>query len=190
MDKKSIQEQRMKGYFIQAAMEILRGEGIKDLSVRNVAEKAGYSYATLYNYFKDLNELLSLCIAEFLEENKESIITAVKYIPNGKERIAVISYAYIKYFIQYPGIFELIYLTKLNSKNSRSQVLSFLEEISDDDWTHLINEGIYSNEVVNQKKDSVKYMITGLLLLYNNLQFPNDYVQFQQNVKDQINTIL
>ena len=62
MDKKSILEQRMKGYFIQAAMEILRGEGIKDLSVRNVAEKAGYSYATLYNYFKDLNELLSLCI--------------------------------------------------------------------------------------------------------------------------------
>ena len=32
-----IQEQRMRDYFIQATKEILRGEGLKSLSVRNIA---------------------------------------------------------------------------------------------------------------------------------------------------------
>ena len=53
MEKKEIQEQRMRGYFIQATKEIIKGEGIKSVSVRNIADRAGYSYATLYNYFKD-----------------------------------------------------------------------------------------------------------------------------------------
>ena len=142
MNKNSIQEKRVKGYFIQAAIEILRGEGINNLSVRNIAEKAGYSYATLYNYFKDINELLSLCIAEFLKENEDSINFAIKSTPNGEERIKVIYYTYIKYFIQYPGIFELIYSTKLNSKNSRQLIVTFLDNLCDEDWNYLISEKI------------------------------------------------
>ena len=55
MKNKIIQEQRIKGYVIQAAKEILKGEGLKSISVRNIADQAGYSYATLYNYFKDIN---------------------------------------------------------------------------------------------------------------------------------------
>ena len=58
MEKKQIQEQRIKSYFIQATKEILKGEGLKCISVRNIADKAGYSYATLYNYFKDVQDLI------------------------------------------------------------------------------------------------------------------------------------
>ena len=41
MQKKEIQEQRIKGYFIEAAKEMLKGEGLKSISVRNIAERAG-----------------------------------------------------------------------------------------------------------------------------------------------------
>ena len=53
MERKKIQEERIRGYFIQATKEILKGEGLSALSVRNIADRAGYSYATLYNYFKE-----------------------------------------------------------------------------------------------------------------------------------------
>ena len=53
MNNKELKEQRIKGYFIQAAKEILVGEGIKSLSVRSVSERAGYSYTTIYNYFEN-----------------------------------------------------------------------------------------------------------------------------------------
>ena len=49
MKNKEIQEKRMRDYFIQATREILKGEGIESISVRNIADRAGYSYATLYN---------------------------------------------------------------------------------------------------------------------------------------------
>ncbi len=60
MENKEIQELRVKGYFVQAAMELSKGEGLKSSSVRNFEERAGYSHASLYNYFKDIKDLISM----------------------------------------------------------------------------------------------------------------------------------
>ncbi|MDP4092633.1 MAG: TetR/AcrR family transcriptional regulator, partial [Bacillota bacterium] len=55
---KELQKSRMKKYFIDAAKEILVNEGVSNVSVRKVGEVTGYSYATIYNYFKNLDHLL------------------------------------------------------------------------------------------------------------------------------------
>ena len=190
MNNKDVQEQRVRGYFIQATNEILRGEGISNLSVRNVAEKAGYSYATLYNYFKDINELLSVCIIDFIEESKEFIIGETKDITQGKDRLEAIIKSYVKFFIQYPGIFELFYITPLKNSDSAKEIISFLEEMCNEDWTYIIEHGDYSKEAIEINKESVKYLITGLLVLYNNRRYPTNYVNFRQMVDLQIENIL
>ena len=190
MNKNPIQEERIRGYFIQAAMEILRGEGIRDLSVRNVAEKAGYSYATLYNYFKDLNALMTACINEFLNEAKVNIASSIQYIPKGKQRIAMINYTYIRYFVQYPGTFELIYSTKLDNMESQQLILSFLDEQCEEDWSYLIKEEIFTEDIVNMKREAIKYLATGMMLLYNNLRYPADYKTYQDIVQKQISSLL
>ena len=105
MKNKEIQEERIKGYFIEAAKEMLKGEGLKSISVRNIADRAGYSYTTLYNYFKDLNELIFLCVKDFQNECAQSISDEVRNKPQGFEKIKAITKAYINYFVQYPGIF-------------------------------------------------------------------------------------
>ena len=56
MRNRQIQEERIKTYFLDSAKNLLRAEGLKGVSVRNVAYRAGYSYATLYNYFKDIEK--------------------------------------------------------------------------------------------------------------------------------------
>ena len=190
MNNKDIQEQRVREYFVQAANEILRGEGISNLSVRNVAEKAGYSYATLYNYFKDLNELLSVCIIDFIEEGKEFIAGEAKNIPHGKERLKAIISSYIKFFIQYPGIFELFYITPLKNTNSAKAIISFLEEICSDDWNYIIQKGEFIKDTIETNKESIKYIITGLLVLYNNRRYPTDYAKFQKTLDSQIENML
>lgn len=68
MRNRQIQEERIKTYFLDAAKNLLRAEGLKGVSVRNVAYRAGYSYATLYNYFKDINDLLFRCVEDFCQE--------------------------------------------------------------------------------------------------------------------------
>ncbi len=71
MERKQIQEQRIKNYFIQATKDLLKGEGLRTVSVRNIADRAGYSYATLYNYFKDVKDLVFECVKDFQEECEE-----------------------------------------------------------------------------------------------------------------------
>ena len=49
---KDIQTERLLRYFLDAAKNIIKSEGLDALTVRSVADKAGYSYGTLYNYYK------------------------------------------------------------------------------------------------------------------------------------------
>ena len=57
-DKQSIKNKRVKSYFVEAAKGIILSEGVENVSVRKVADRAGYTFTTIYNYFRDLNELL------------------------------------------------------------------------------------------------------------------------------------
>ena len=53
-----MQAERMRKYFVDAAYNILIEQGMDKLTVRNIAKKAGYSYATIYNYFNKFDELM------------------------------------------------------------------------------------------------------------------------------------
>ena len=52
--------------FVKAAIEIIQTKGVDEISIRSVSSRAGYSSATLYLYFSDLNELVSLASVFYL----------------------------------------------------------------------------------------------------------------------------
>lgn len=112
MDKKEIQRKRMMGYFIDAAKKIILEEGVKNVTARKVADLAGYSYATIYNYFKDLDALLYYCIVEFLNECYEYIMSH-EHPESGEARIESMVVRYMEYFIKYPQAFHLIFVEEL-----------------------------------------------------------------------------
>lgn len=49
---------RVLRYFIEAAQSIIQKDGMDAVTIRKVADIAGYNSATLYNYFQDLDQLL------------------------------------------------------------------------------------------------------------------------------------
>ena len=81
-------------------------------------------------------------------------------------------------------------MTKLNSKNSKNLIYSFLENVCDEDWKHLIDEDIFTSDEVRIKKDLLRYNIVGLLLAYNIHQYPDNYDLLQTAVKEQFSEIL
>ena len=109
MDKKQIQRQRMKEYFINAAKELVLEEGIKNVTVRKVADIAGYSYATIYNYFRDIDTLMLYCINEFLEECYQ-YVSSEKHPKTSLEQIKSMAKSYIEFFIKYPQAFQLVFV--------------------------------------------------------------------------------
>jgi len=194
MVKNSIQEERMKSYFIEATKEILKGEGLRAVNVRSIAQKAGYSFATIYNYFKDAKDLVFECVRDFLDECEVFIKNETENVEHGKEKLKVISKAYIKYFIQYPSTFELFFIEKPNNlagKQSTIEMINgFYEKVCNDEWQHLISAGEIDVDEKNKLHSQLNYIILGMLLLYIHRKQPASYSEFQNEIDQQLNTIL
>ena len=194
MKNKEIQEKRMKEYFIQATKEILRGEGLKCVNVRNIADKAGYSYATLYNYFRDVNDLVFYCVEDFQEECKAYANgKSLNYSP-GIERIKALIVGYMEYFIQYPGVFDLFYLERVGDFGGKESTISVIESsldsICNDDWNYCLKTKIVDKKDIVLIKQLLRNQVIGLLLLYLNRRIPVAYTDFIESSQKQIDSIV
>lgn len=194
MNNKEIQEKRMREYFIQATKSILKGEGLKSLSVRNIADQAGYSYATLYNYFKDVNDLVFLCVEDFQEECGEFVANQTKNIPEGKERLKASVLGYINYFVEYPGIFDLFYLAKVGDFGNKQPTINLignsLDQICEPGWDYCLSHNLINPEQAERIKPQLRFMVIGLLLFYLNRRKPESYSDFISQVKIQVDYAL
>lgn len=194
MVKNEVQEERMRGYFIQAAKDIIRGEGLKVVSARNIADRAGYSYATLYNYFDDIKNLVFESVKDFQEECLEFIDSYVKIKKPGIERLKQKLKAYMLYFVQYPGIFELFYLERagdLARKDPTCELIySFLDKICEEDWQALVSEKRLSAKDAELKRAQLRFITAGMLLFYLNRKQPADYSEFIKESERQIKGVM
>ena len=194
MDKKEIQDQRMRRYFIEATKEIIKGESISALTVRNVAERAGYSYATLYNYFKDLRKLTFEALREFIDECIVFIQNEFKDSTPGENRIRYNAIGYIKFFVQYPSIYQLAFIDKPNSVCTKSAEIELISNIPgrliEEDWKiWKVNNGV-SNEIAEATLENYRLVLNGLLLFYMNRRFPESYSDMMNSLHNQLDFIL
>jgi AcrR family transcriptional regulator len=194
MKNKEIQEKRIREYFIESTKAILKSEGFKNISVRNIADKAGYSYATLYNYFKDVNTLIFHCVKDFQDECKVFVNQKVENVPHGAERIKAITMAYMMYFVEYPSIFDLFYLTKAgefcNTDVTSNLISKSLDNISDAEWNYCISHNLIKVEEVENIKSQLRLTVIGLLVLYLNRWTPSSYTDFINQANSQVDYIL
>jgi AcrR family transcriptional regulator len=194
MVQNTIQEKRMREYFIEATKEILRGEGLRAVSVRNISEKAGYSYATLYNYFTDVKELIFECVQDFSQDCEEFIDRRVKNKPKGIERIKEITKSYSQYFIQYPGIFELFFIEKTSEiagkKPTLALINTFFAKQCEEDLNYAVQHGQIKAEDSDQMIETLFNATIGILLNYVFRRHPSNYKTYTKSLKEQIDFIL
>ncbi len=169
MDKKEIQRQRMMTYFIDAAKEIIDEEGINGLTARKVGEKAGYSYATIYNYFNDLNTLLIYCVFDFLEDCYKYLVSFKNDAEDCREQIITYALAYFRYFAQNPDKFQLIFVEELGKppegliKNDFKPSVGLLLKKK---ITECAKEGYISEENIELLGNLITDSIHGKLLFF------------------------
>lgn len=194
VSNKELQEKRMRGYFIDAAKETLKGEGLKAVNVRTVAERAGYSFATMYNYFKDLNELIFICVKDFMSECEAFADEQSDQQTPGSVRLRVRIRAMIQYFTQYPGIFELFYLERMNDIGARQptaeMIYLFTDRIIQNDIEQMISSGEISAQDAEMLKISLRNGVAGMLVFYNNRLQPVDYRKFMETTENQLDFLI
>lgn len=107
LEKKELQRNRMKRYFIDSAKELIKEEGLENLTTKKIGDRAGYSYATIYNYFENFNELICICIEEFSFEMKEFLKERIKDVPDSLEKLRFMMTESLLYVYNNQKIYKL-----------------------------------------------------------------------------------
>lgn len=136
--RKIIQKNRMWHYFVDAAVEIIETEGIDKITIRKVADKAGFTSSTVYNYFDELSHLVFFAAMRFTKDYIEDL---PNYLDKGSNTIEKWMYSwecFCKYTFERPKIYSLIFINNLGS--APKDLLDHYYEVYKDDLLGLPEE--------------------------------------------------
>jgi AcrR family transcriptional regulator len=148
-DKKNIKRQRVKMYFLEATKELIINEGVESVSVRKVADIAGYSYATIYNYFEDINELLWKVRSLIMNDIASYMQKKINEPLNDLEGIKKLFKIYISYYFENPNVFKFFYFHQL-SKRDDSAVITEAEPNFEEIWKETL-KGFVEDSTLQEK---------------------------------------
>lgn len=115
-DKKDIKKKRKLKYFINAATEIIENEGIENVTIRKVADIAGYNSATLYNYFDNCKQLIFFAATNFISDYVENMPTYIADSENTLERLVLMWECFCLYSFRKPQIYYAIFAEDLGDR--------------------------------------------------------------------------
>ncbi len=91
-----------------AAEQLFMKKGIENTSMNDIAKESGYSKATLYVYFKNKEELISVLVLESMQKLYDYISRALSESDDTKERYLKICYGLVKYQEEFPFYFQMV----------------------------------------------------------------------------------
>jgi len=112
--RKERQKLRIMSYFIDAAHEVIENEGVDAVTVRKVADIAGYNSATLYNYFSNLDHLIGYAAVKYLKDYYQVLDDYIKEADNGEMKYLKIWEVFCLHSYERPKIFKAIFFMMPN----------------------------------------------------------------------------
>ena len=100
-------------YFVDATAEIIEEEGVENVTIRKVADRAGYNSATIYNYFTEVSHLIFFASMKFLKSYTDEVAT---YMQKGKdplEKYLLAWECFCNHSFQHPDIFHAVFIMDL-----------------------------------------------------------------------------
>lgn len=113
MDKKQLQKSRMWKYFVEAATEIIQEEGTGHITIRKVADRAGYNSATIYNYFDEFSHLLFFASMRLMKEYTEEVARRIKQADSALDQYRAAWQCFSEYSFRSPDIFYTVFIRDL-----------------------------------------------------------------------------
>lgn len=112
MSHKELKKKRILTFFIEAAQDIMTKEGIEAITLRRVADLAGYNAATLYNYFEDLDQLILFASLKHLKMYNLEVVEQIKKCKSEREKFITMWKTFCRISFQYPQPFYQIFFNK------------------------------------------------------------------------------
>lgn len=101
--------------FIEAAQELIDETGIENVSIRKIAERAGFHNSTIYLYFKDVNHLIQLASMRHFEEYNRSLSELSKRAMSPIENFIAVWSSFCQTAFKYPNLFYHFFFGKYSN---------------------------------------------------------------------------
>jgi AcrR family transcriptional regulator len=98
---------------LRASLALVEEGGIAALSLREVARKAGVSHNAPYHHFKDRGSLLAALAEDGFAALAKAMAEARAAAPNPRARLEACGQAYIRFALQSPARFKLMFRPEL-----------------------------------------------------------------------------
>jgi AcrR family transcriptional regulator len=155
----------VKNGFIQAAKELILCEGVESVSARKIAQATGYSYATIYHYFSDMNALLLEVKERMVEDVAAHLVSADASPFHTVLDLQRVNRAYAQYYLDRPHVYHFFYSYRFENTPAPNYDLKF-----QDGWffayAEFVKNGLLQKEEIPTVAKMIIYAIHGLLALY------------------------
>lgn len=118
-------------YFIDAADEIIKEEGIKKVTIRKVADKAGYNSATIYNYFENLDHLIFFAAMRYINDYSLALPEYLKNAENALDRFFKVWECFCHFSFKDPEIYYAIFFADLD-KDLEDYIIDYYKLFPDE----------------------------------------------------------
>lgn len=110
-NRRNQEKQEVRQAILTASTELFLEHGYHNFSLRQVAEKIGYSPGTIYLYFQDKDAILFTIMEEGVVRFAQ-MLTEAAATPDARERLTRIGEAYIRFGVQNPAHYQLMFMQR------------------------------------------------------------------------------
>ena len=193
MKKRTVRQEKTWNSFIQAAKDIIDREGIEGVSARKIGELSGYSYATIYNYFKDIKELLAYCAYDLLRDCSIKMKTIETQNLTWLQILHRYNEVYIRYFADKPDYFHLVFVQDYGDYTleiSKEEDPLHVAMILHDHLLKGLNKGYIREWQIPMIESILSASIHGKLLFYISKRHGQDLENLLEDLRNEVEYVI
>lgn len=120
--RKQVNQELTRDIIMDAARQLFTSKGYQHVSMRQIANKLGYSHGAIYYHFKNKAELFFALVEEHFKLLEQKLDEIVTQDIEDLEKIKLIMLGYIEFGITHQSHYEIMFLVK------DEEVRNFLNE--------------------------------------------------------------
>jgi AcrR family transcriptional regulator len=132
------QRTELRSLIMDAARQLFLREGYDAVSMRRIAEAIEYSPTAIYVYFKDKESLIrELCREDF--GRLAEVAAKLAQIPDPIERIRALGVAYIRFGVENPNHYRLMFMTSFSGVGPTAEDMQRKNDPDQDSYAFLLH---------------------------------------------------
>jgi AcrR family transcriptional regulator len=110
--RREAEKQELREVILKAASELFADQGYEGFSLRQVAERIGYSPGTIYLHYQNKDDLLFGVADEGFRIFDQFLQQAADSTTHPGERVLAVGRAYVAFAMSYPGYYRLMFVNR------------------------------------------------------------------------------